>query len=118
MTPKGHFEINWPSAEVQKKIILALKSQIIHVHIITIIFLFCFTGTELPDELSLRKCGVQNGDRLKLVLGMRGGPINMRRVALPSTQPKHNGIFLFWQKQFPLEMAVLKSPILLQKCLS
>ena len=46
----------------------------------------------MPDELSLRKCGVENGDRLKLVLGMRGGPINMRRVALPpSTQHKHVG---------------------------
>ena len=46
----------------------------------------------MPDELSLRKCGVENGDRLKLVLGMRGGPINMRRVALPpSNQHKHVG---------------------------
>ena len=54
--------------------------------------ILCFiTGVELPEELSLRKCGVQNGDRLKLVLGMRGGPINMRRVALPSTQQKHVG---------------------------
>ena len=76
--------------------------------LITIILIFCFTGTELPDDLSLRKCGVQNGDRLKLVLGMRGGPINMRRVALPSTQPKHNGIFLFWQKnQFEMEVSHL-----------
>lgn len=43
------------------------------------------TGSELPDECSLKKCGVQNGDKLKLVLAMRGGPINMRRVALPSS---------------------------------
>ena len=42
-------------------------------------------GAELPDEKSLRKCGVQTGDKLKLVLAMRGGPINMRRVALPNS---------------------------------
>ena len=61
-----------------------------HVCIQNAYFVF-ITGVELPEELSLRKCGVQNGDRLKLVLGMRGGPINMRRVALPSTQQKHVG---------------------------
>ena len=51
------------------------------------IFYF-YIGNELPDECSLRKCGVQNGDRLKLVLAMRGGPINTRRVALPQKYSK------------------------------
>ena len=41
------------------------------------------SGKELPDEFSLKKCNVKTGDKLKLVLAMRGGPINTRRVALP-----------------------------------
>ena len=57
----------------------------------TLLLLCIILGTELPDECSLRKCGVQNGDRLKLVLAMRGGPINTRRVAIPSQPTKPVG---------------------------
>lgn len=36
---------------------------------------------ELPDESSLHDCNVTNGSTLKLVLGMRGGPINTRKAS-------------------------------------
>ena len=39
-------------------------------------------GRELPDQLSLAECGVENGAALKLILAMRGGPINTRRVVI------------------------------------
>ena len=55
------------------------------------IFISSFLGRELPDELSLRDCGVEYGSTLKLVLAMRGGPINTRRVPLPQPpQSKHH----------------------------
>jgi len=34
---------------------------------------------ELADERSLQDCRVRSGDTLRLVLNMRGGPINTRR---------------------------------------
>jgi len=45
--------------------------------------IFFLPGVELQDDLSLADCGVQNGSTLKLVLSMRGGPINTRRIAMP-----------------------------------
>ena len=36
----------------------------------------------MPDPLSLAECGVENGASLKLILAMRGGPINTRRVVI------------------------------------
>lgn len=36
--------------------------------------------TELPDTSTLCDCGIGHGDTLQLVVSMRGGPINMRRV--------------------------------------
>jgi len=50
------------------------------------------TGVELQDDLTLLDCGITNGSTLKLVLSMRGGPINTRRVAMPppkQQQPNH-----------------------------
>ena len=44
----------------------------------------------MPDEYSLKKCAVKTGDKLKLVLAMRGGPINTRRVALPMSNQKQD----------------------------
>lgn len=41
-------------------------------------------GAELPDDLRLSDCGIENGATLKLVLSMRGGPINTRRVPMPT----------------------------------
>ena len=52
------------------------------------------TGRELPDSLSLEECGVENGATLKLILAMRGGPINTRRVVISNTSgrnPSENG---------------------------
>ena len=49
---------------------------------------------ELHDDLTLADCGVVTGSTLKLVLSMRGGPINTRRVVMPSppkqSQPPPN----------------------------
>ena len=46
------------------------------------------------DDLTLADCGVVTGSTLKLVLSMRGGPINTRRVVMPSppkqSQPPPN----------------------------
>ncbi|EEC10904.1 hypothetical protein IscW_ISCW008021 [Ixodes scapularis] len=36
---------------------------------------------ELPDESSLHDCNITDGATLKLVLGMRGGPINTRKAS-------------------------------------
>ena len=47
-------------------------------------------GRELPDALSLEECGVENGSTLKLILAMRGGPINTRRVVIPNTNNSRN----------------------------
>ena len=47
-----------------------------------------FNSKELPNKLSLYECGVQDGATLKLVLGMRGGPINTRKVILPDESTK------------------------------
>ena len=41
-----------------------------------------YNNTELPSAKSLYECEVPDGATLKLVLSMRGGPINTRRVAL------------------------------------
>ena len=46
-------------------------------------------GRELPDQLSLEECRVENGSTLKLVLAMRGGPINTRRVVISSTSGRN-----------------------------
>ena len=35
--------------------------------------------------MSLEECGVENGATLKLILAMRGGPINTRRVVISNT---------------------------------
>lgn len=43
-----------------------------------------FSGEELKDHASLAECNVESGATLKLVLALRGGPINTRRVPLPS----------------------------------
>ena len=47
------------------------------------------TGRELPDSLSLEECGVENGATLKLILAMRGGPINTRRVVISNTSGRN-----------------------------
>ena len=47
-----------------------------------------FNSRELPNKLSLYECGVQDGATLKLVLGMRGGPINTRKVILQDESTK------------------------------
>ena len=39
-----------------------------------------FQGTELDEESCLHDFGITHGSTLKLVLGMRGGPINTRRI--------------------------------------
>ena len=36
-------------------------------------------NVEMRDEYTLRDYNIQNGSTLRLVLGMRGGPINTRR---------------------------------------
>ena len=46
-------------------------------------------GRELPDSLSLQECGVENGATLKLILAMRGGPINTRRVVISNTSGRN-----------------------------
>ena len=48
-----------------------------------------YTGRELPDSLSLEECGVENGATLKLILAMRGGPINTRRVVISNTSGRN-----------------------------
>ena len=60
-----------------------LLSELRYCAYVPIYFGFFSLGKELPDEFSLKKCNVKTGDKLKLVLAMRGGPINTRRVALP-----------------------------------
>ena len=47
------------------------------------------TGRELPDSMSLEECGVENGATLKLILAMRGGPINTRRVVISNTSGRN-----------------------------
>ncbi|CAN7992801.1 unnamed protein product [Ixodes hexagonus] len=42
---------------------------------------------ELPDESSLHDCNVTDGATLKLVLGMRGGPINTRKATSAEERP-------------------------------
>lgn len=37
---------------------------------------------ELPDAASLRECEIRDGSTIKLVLGMRGGPINTRKASV------------------------------------
>ncbi|KAH7985931.1 hypothetical protein HPB49_026208 [Dermacentor silvarum] len=37
---------------------------------------------ELPDDSSLHECNITDGATIKLVLGMRGGPINTRKAYL------------------------------------
>lgn len=69
---------------------------------------------ELDDESSLHDYGVPSGGTLRLVLGMRGGPINTRRVPVeppswsdeagqsvadfmwPSASNKQVCVFLHW----------------------
>lgn len=42
-----------------------------------------FNNLELPNNSTLQDCDVPDGATLKLVLAMRGGPINTRRIPLP-----------------------------------
>ena len=41
-----------------------------------------FNNRELPNKYSLYECGIPDGATLKLVLAMRGGPINTRKVPI------------------------------------
>ena len=43
---------------------------------------------ELPNKLSLYECGVPDGATLKLVLKMRGGPINTRKIVVQDDSTK------------------------------
>ena len=52
-------------------------------------FLIVKTERELPDQLSLEECRVENGSTLKLVLAMRGGPINTRRAVISNTNVRN-----------------------------
>eukprot|EP00127_Corallochytrium_limacisporum_P004810 Clim_evm2s181 gene=Clim_evmTU2s181 len=36
------------------------------------------------DELTLRECKIEDGSSIRLLVSVRGGPINVRRVVLPS----------------------------------
>lgn len=42
---------------------------------------------ELSDAASLRECKIRDGSAIKLVLGMRGGPINTRKACLTLVIP-------------------------------
>ena len=53
---------------------------------------YLVSGAELQDDLSLADCGIQNGATLKLVLSMRGGPINTRRIAMPPPKQQHDDL--------------------------
>ncbi|KAH8034172.1 hypothetical protein HPB51_021583 [Rhipicephalus microplus] len=37
---------------------------------------------ELPDDCSLQECNITDGATIKLVLAMRGGPVNIRKAYL------------------------------------
>ena len=57
-----------------------------------------FSGSELPNDASLEECGVETGATLRLILALRGGPINTRRVPVTAaaaqtttTQPNSGG---------------------------
>ena len=47
-----------------------------------------FNNRELPNKYSLYECGIPDGATLKLVLAMRGGPINTRKVPLHEESSK------------------------------
>ena len=57
-----------------------------------------YSGSELPNDASLEECGVETGATLRLILALRGGPINTRRVPVTAaaaqtatTQPNSGG---------------------------
>eukprot|EP00095_Tigriopus_kingsejongensis_P010513 maker-scaffold45_size475391-snap-gene-1.12 protein:Tk10513 transcript:maker-scaffold45_size475391-snap-gene-1.12-mRNA-1 annotation:"an1-type zinc finger protein 4-like" len=50
-----------------------------------------FLGNELSNASSLDECQVGSGSTLKLILALRGGPINTRRIPIPSSA-SHNQI--------------------------
>jgi hypothetical protein len=47
-------------------------------------------ASELPDGKSLEECGIETGATLRLILALRGGPINTRRVPVPSSSNTHH----------------------------
>ena len=47
-------------------------------------------GRELPDPASLEDCQIETGANLRLILALRGGPINTRRVPLPQQQQQQH----------------------------
>ena len=44
-----------------------------------------YRGNELNDADSLEECAIESGATLRLILALRGGPINTRRVPLPQS---------------------------------
>ena len=44
-----------------------------------------YRGNELNDADSLEECQIESGATLRLILALRGGPINTRRVPLPQS---------------------------------
>ena len=73
MGPQCHWDLNVRDLIVIAPFRLVLTSLVVYL----------ISGVELQDDLSLADCGIQNGATLKLVLSMRGGPINTRRIAMP-----------------------------------
>lgn len=45
---------------------------------------------ELPDDSSLHECNITDGATIRLVLGMRGGPINTRKAYLEERPSLHD----------------------------
>ncbi|KAL1424433.1 hypothetical protein MTO96_020218 [Rhipicephalus appendiculatus] len=45
---------------------------------------------ELPDDSSLHECNITDGATIRLVLGMRGGPINTRKAYLEERPTLHD----------------------------
>ncbi|XP_063625711.1 uncharacterized protein LOC134797415 [Cydia splendana] len=68
--------------------IFAIKSKIFRVEGIPVSQQhLVYNLKELEDAASLRALGISDGARLRLVLGMRGGPISTRRLPPPPTEP-------------------------------
>ncbi|KAJ2945374.1 hypothetical protein O0L34_g175 [Tuta absoluta] len=64
--------------------IFAIKSKICRVEGIPVSQQhLVYNLRELEDAMSLRALGICDGARLRLVLGMRGGPISSRRLPPP-----------------------------------
>lgn len=68
--------------------IFAIKSKIFRVEGIPVAQQhLVYNLKELEDASSLRALGISDGARLRLVLGMRGGPISTRRLPPPPAEP-------------------------------